>query len=298
MAQLTQTDLGLIKRYVSHPSGLGYVADFSNPTFSVWFRDNWNVDIDDPKYEDMGTSKGNRLVSFCRQEDHTIVFKVLRMLRKIERELGISQSEIVKQRDVRDFDAMLDRYLAENFGSETPTSEDEEVIPNLTRSQLLDNVEANDTSIVLVAASAVEGLSAFKEVVRSDNYIAIEQPQLRDDLIQLLDALVLHIERLLEILPSQSRSMSEKDKDVIASWTKRYINGAIPKLQEFFAPESLGSSSVPVGVILTCGGLGSLLTGFSPVGFGAGSVVGKLIVGEMKSGMAADQITERLSKTD
>jgi len=69
MAILTETDLSLIKRYAAHPSGLGYVAEFSNQTFSTWFRDNWSIDIDDPKYEDSGTSKGNRLVSFCRQKN-------------------------------------------------------------------------------------------------------------------------------------------------------------------------------------------------------------------------------------
>lgn len=298
MTKLTETDLDLIKRYVAHPSGSGYVADFSNQTFSTWFRDNWNVDIDDPKYEDLGTSKGNRLVSFCRQEDHTIVFNVLRSLRKLEHELGIEKSEVVKSRDVTEFDAMLDRFLEDQFDQGKSSSSDEEVIKNLTRHRLLSNAKENETSLVLMAASAIESLSAFREVARSDNYLAIEHPERRDELLQLIDALISHIEKLLNILPSQSTPMSESDGDQIANWTRRYVNGAMPKLQEFFAPEKLGSSSVPVAVILTCGGLGSLLTGFSPIGFGAGSVVGKLIVGEMKSGAAADQITARFGNDE
>ena len=60
MAKLKETQFDLIKRYVSHPKGRGYVADFTDQTFSTWFRDNWDVDIDDPKYENDGTSKGNR----------------------------------------------------------------------------------------------------------------------------------------------------------------------------------------------------------------------------------------------
>jgi len=149
-----------------------------------------------------------------------------------------------------------------------------------------------------MGASALENLSDFKETVRSDNHLAITHSVLRDDLLKLLDALISHIETLLSILPSKSEALSKSDEDQIISWTQRYMNGAMPKLQEYFAPEKLGSSSIPVGVILTCGGLGSLLTGFSPIGFGAGSVVGKLIVGEMKSGAAADEITRRFENDE
>lgn len=298
MAKLTEIDLSLIKRYASHPSGLGYVAEFSNQTFSTWFRDNWNIDIDDPKFEDSGTSKGNRLVSFCRQEDNQIVFKVLCNLRNVAHELSIEKSKNVTPRDVAAFDAMLDQLQVDQIAPEKSPEADNIVFKKLTKSELLSNAKKNEVSLVLMGALALENLSVFKETVRSDNHLAIAHSDLRDDLLKLLDALISHIETLLSIIPSKSESLSESDEDQIISWTQRYMNGAMPKLQEYFEPEKLGSSSIPVGVILTCGGLGSLLTGFSPIGFGAGSLVGKLIVGEMKSGAAADQITRRLENDE
>lgn len=294
MAKLTESQLDLIKRYVSHPSGLGYVADFSNQTFSTWFRDIWNVDIDDPKYESDGTSKGNRLISFCRQSDETTVYRVLNRLRKIEHDFEIEKSEIVKIQDVKAFDKLLES-IEQSIPSNTQDEVlEEQVFQNVTRRQLLSKAKSNEVSLLLIGATALENLSAFREVVRSDNFCAVETPETHRKLLDLIDALIEHIEKLLHILPSASVATTDKNGDQIVSWTQRYVNGALPKLQEYFAPERLGTTSVPVGVILACGGLGSLLTGFSPIGFGAGSVVGKLIVGEMKSGAAADQIIKRL----
>lgn len=47
-----------------------------------------------------------------------------------------------------------------------------------------------------------------------------------------------------------------------------------------------------MGIILGCGALGAALTGFNPIGFGAGSMVGRWLTGELKSGVASDRITE------
>jgi hypothetical protein len=294
MAKLKETQFDLIKRYVSHPSGMGYVADFSNQTFSTWFRDTWNVDIDDPKYESDGTSKGNRLISFCRQSDETTVYRVLNSLRQMARDSEIEKSETVKFQDVKAFDKLLES-IEQNIPKNTQEEVfEEQVFKNVTRRQLLSRAKSNEVSLLLVGATALENLSTFREVVRSDNFCAAETPEIHSKLLELIDALVEHIEKLLNILPSASVATTDNDGDQIVSWTQRYVNGALPKLQEYFAPERLGTTSVPVGVILACGGLGSLLTGFNPIGFGAGSVVGKLIVGEMKSGAAADQITKRL----
>ena len=234
------------------------------------------------------------MISFCRQSDEKTVYRVLNSLRQMARDSEIEKSETVKIQDVKAFDKLLES-IEQNLPKNTQEEVlEEQVFENVTRRQLLSRAKSNEVSLLLVGATALENLSTFREVVRSDNFCAVETPEIHSKLLALIDALIEHIEKLLNILPSAPVPTTDKDGDQLVSWTQRYVNGALPKLQEYFAPERLGTTSVPVGVILACGGLGSLLTGFNPIGFGAGSVVGKLIVGEMKSGAAADQITKRL----
>ena len=60
--------------------GGGYVLDFSNPSFSRFFADELNVDIDDPVYAENGTSKGKRLRCFLQKVDVPTVVRTLRAL--------------------------------------------------------------------------------------------------------------------------------------------------------------------------------------------------------------------------
>ena len=106
-------------------------------TFSTWFRDTWNVDIDNPKYESDGTSKGNRLISFCRQSDETIVYTVLNSLRQMAHDLEIEKSETVKVQDVKAFDKLLES-IEQNIPKNTQDDVlEEQVFKNVTRRQLL-----------------------------------------------------------------------------------------------------------------------------------------------------------------
>ena len=60
--------------------GGGYVLSFSNPTFSRFFADELNVDIDDPTYAENGTSKGRRLRCFLQKVDIPTVVRTLKAL--------------------------------------------------------------------------------------------------------------------------------------------------------------------------------------------------------------------------
>ncbi|WP_296504521.1 restriction endonuclease [Rhodoferax sp.] len=60
--------------------GGGYVLDFSNPSFSRFFADELNVDIDDPVYAENGTSKGKRLRCFLQKVEVPTVVQTLRAL--------------------------------------------------------------------------------------------------------------------------------------------------------------------------------------------------------------------------
>lgn len=83
---------------MGYPNGPGYVLDFSDATFSEFFEEEYGIEIDAEKYLNRGTSKGNRLLSFCEQEPNYIVVRVLTSLverhKNITPEMPFSYSEM------------------------------------------------------------------------------------------------------------------------------------------------------------------------------------------------------------
>ena len=73
MSTLTEIE----KRYVDELFGLrsGYVLDFTDGTFSEFFRSTVQLNIDDPKYGE--ASKAKRLRSFWEQEPDEVGGKIL-----------------------------------------------------------------------------------------------------------------------------------------------------------------------------------------------------------------------------
>lgn len=80
MAELKRSEIRLIENFVAWPSGIGYVLDFSDRTFSEFFEDEFRVDIDDQVYHKRGSSKRHRLISFCLDAPAPLVAQVLRKL--------------------------------------------------------------------------------------------------------------------------------------------------------------------------------------------------------------------------
>lgn len=71
--------------------GGGYVLNFSNTTFTRFFADELNVDIDDPMYAEQGGSKGKRLRCFLQKVDVPTVVRTLKALWEYR--------EAIRQRD-------------------------------------------------------------------------------------------------------------------------------------------------------------------------------------------------------
>ena len=80
MVNLKNSEIRLIENFVAWPIGRGYVLDFSDRTFSEFFKDEFRVDIDDQVYSKRGSSKRNRLISFCLDAPAPLVTQVLRTL--------------------------------------------------------------------------------------------------------------------------------------------------------------------------------------------------------------------------
>ncbi|MFG1411433.1 restriction endonuclease [Xanthobacter sp. VTT E-85241] len=58
----------------------GYVLQFSNASFSRFFAEELNIDIDDPRYAEDGSSKGKRLRFFLRSVDGITAARTLKAL--------------------------------------------------------------------------------------------------------------------------------------------------------------------------------------------------------------------------
>ncbi|KAJ55541.1 hypothetical protein ACMU_12675 [Actibacterium mucosum KCTC 23349] len=157
-----------------------------------------------------------------------------------------------------------------------------------------EKLAVNRDVLLLTSASLLQQIADYRFVVYSDNQLAIDHPEHRDRLLGFLDELSANLETLLQQVPAPGEEASEEQAEEAASWFDRFTGVALPELQQFFSAEALGKASVPGGIILSFGALGAAVSGFNPLGFGAGAMVGKWITGEMKSGKAADKVIEML----
>lgn len=78
MANISAVDMRLIDKLFD--MGGGWVLDFSNRTFSDFFLDELNIDINDRAYEANGSSKAKRLRTFLQSVDHATLLRALNAL--------------------------------------------------------------------------------------------------------------------------------------------------------------------------------------------------------------------------
>lgn len=80
MSSIKPTEMKFLDQVFERPGEAGYLLDFSNRTFSEFFKDELNVDIDDAAFQQSGTSKMNRFRCFLRSVNDNIAANVLRAL--------------------------------------------------------------------------------------------------------------------------------------------------------------------------------------------------------------------------
>lgn len=80
MSSLRTLDLNVVSDLVDFIQGGGYVLTFNNSTFAEFFATELDVDIDDPRYADSGTSKGKRLRRFLQLVEDSVALKTLEAL--------------------------------------------------------------------------------------------------------------------------------------------------------------------------------------------------------------------------
>lgn len=98
MANLRMLDLQIIDDLFQRPGNPGYVLDFSDRTFGIFFAQELDVDIDDPTYAKEGTSKLRRLKCFLRTVDNDAATRALNALwnyREMRRQKESREERIV-----------------------------------------------------------------------------------------------------------------------------------------------------------------------------------------------------------
>ncbi len=73
-------DLRFVDQLVDFVRGQGFVLDFSDVTFPEFFTQELRIDIDDPVYAKMGSSKGKRLRCFLQTVDNKTAVTALQAL--------------------------------------------------------------------------------------------------------------------------------------------------------------------------------------------------------------------------
>ena len=67
MSNLRTINLMALESLVEFVRGPGFVLDFSDSSFALFFMTELEVDINDPTYADLGGSKGKRLKRFLQK---------------------------------------------------------------------------------------------------------------------------------------------------------------------------------------------------------------------------------------
>jgi hypothetical protein len=80
MANIRMLDMQIIDELFQRPDNPGYVLDFSDRTFAIFFSQELNVDIDDPAYYKDGSSKLRRLKCYLRTVENEAAAHALQAL--------------------------------------------------------------------------------------------------------------------------------------------------------------------------------------------------------------------------
>lgn len=156
-----------------------------------------------------------------------------------------------------------------------------------TRSVRLDYVlEEQKIPLLFVSQIVRNELARLEEQIRKSNSIdPVAKTQLHAEIERLLSALNELIEKL-------DQPSTEEDE----SWSKEFSREIRNSISNLCDAKHVASITVPTGLILGCGALGAMLGG--PVGFGAGSVFGHLLSGQMKPGAATTKLEDTFNDSD
>lgn len=159
------------------------------------------------------------------------------------------------------------------------------------------NVEKNKVAIAFISSNLLLQIEEYKEKIRIDNQLSIEQPDLKEGLLKTLNDIEKTVENLDKNIKETIDEKTKERFEDIAEWFNKFQKLALVDFQKYISPENISQAAVPVTIIMSCGGLGALLGG--PVGFGAGSVFGQFLTKNIKPKDIVEKVEENFeSKSD
>ena len=152
---------------------------------------------------------------------------------------------------------------------------------------------AAGATVSLIALTVAALIRQQRENIRGDNSLSTERRKTALDALDELDGIVSEAGILaVGETEKQPQYKEEERKD----WASRFKSALRKNLISTFDPDNIANATLPTAIILGCGALGSAVAG--PVGFGAGSVMGHLVTGQLKPGSAAKEISKSFDKEE
>lgn len=94
MPNIRSLDMQFLDELFKGDKGAGYVLNFSDATFSQFFAEELNVDIDDPAYAEHGSSKGKRLRCYLQKVQIPSVVTTLKALWEYREAIRIRDGKV------------------------------------------------------------------------------------------------------------------------------------------------------------------------------------------------------------
>jgi hypothetical protein len=172
-------------------------------------------------------------------------------------------------------------FAAGHAADPEPVSED-------AKSAMKQRVAVNRDALVVASAGIIDQLGTFKEQVRGMNHL---EPEVREEALAFIDEFSGKLSSLIDGLPVTGTVVDDDQAGRLVLWLREYRGLLRHKLAYYGSAENMAEATVPTGIILGATGVGAMLG--MPV---AGSVVGGLIVNQMKPGQAAKELTKPQDK--
>lgn len=170
---------------------------------------------------------------------------------------------------------------------QTPDGLSQNPNENINLAKLATSLEASGPTVHLLSAELVNQLDAFIEHLRTKNDI---DPDLRSSLLEFFQKHRKNVAELALSIPSEHGPDTDEASET-AGFLSEYLEHMRSYTSEYVSPESLAKITVPTGIVLLSGAVGTAL-GQPLIGFGFGAwLTGKLSPDKLATQILKEQNT-------